>query len=87
MKATNARGGHEMYLPDKAYHVIKWTALIALPATGAAYLGIAAATGLPHGSTVAEVCVVLGTFLGTLIGVSSHNWSKSNRGADRDGSG
>ena len=73
-----------MYLPDKTYQILKWTAIIALPATGTAYLGISAATGLPYGSNVAEVCVILGAFLGTLIGVSSRNWNKSNRNADEE---
>ena len=69
-----------MYLPDRVYGVLKWLALIALPAAGTAYLGLAAATGLPHGDTVAECCVVLGAFLGALVGVSSYNYRNRARG-------
>jgi len=73
-----------MYLPDKIYKPLKWTAIVALPATGAAYLAVSAVTGLPHGAAVAEVCVILGTFLGTLLGVSSRNWKREHK-PDKEG--
>lgn len=62
-----------MILPDKVYDALKWVALIALPAFGSAYMGLAAALSLPYGDVVAECCMIVGTLIGTLIGVSSYN--------------
>lgn len=62
-----------MILPDKAYDALKWVALIALPAFGSAYMGLAAVLDLPYGDVVAECCMIVGALIGTLIGVSSYN--------------
>ena len=61
------------WLPDRAYQVMKWLGLVALPA-----LGVLLGTVLPAFGVGAEavnaavVCVsAVGTFVGSLIGVSA----------------
>jgi hypothetical protein len=71
-----------MRLPDKVYDALKWLALIVLPAFGSAYMGLAAVVGLPYGDMVAEVCVIVGTFIGTVISVSSYSYRHSRGGGD-----
>lgn len=61
-------------LPDKAYNVLKWLAVVAIDALGVAYLGLAAIWQLPYGDEVARTCIIISTLIGVLIGVSSANY-------------
>lgn len=67
-----------MKMSNKVYDVLKWVALVALDAVGLFYSEIATIWGLPFGDQVLETCVVLSVLVGTLIGVSSANYNKSN---------
>lgn len=62
-------------MTNKTYDIIKWIALIALPAASAFYVTIAALWHLPASTEVAGTLAALGTFLGVLIGVSSAKYS------------
>ena len=57
-----------MKLNDKIYDVLKWIALICLPALGVAYSALAGVWGWPYADegarTVNAVCVLLGALLG-----------------------
>lgn len=59
-----------MRLPDKLYDVLKWIALIALPAVGVFYFTIAKIWGLPYGAEITATIDALALLIGTLIGVS-----------------
>lgn len=63
-----------MIIPDKYYKILKWVAIIALPAlaTFAGTVGIA--IGFQNTDLVVLVITALGTLLGTLIGVSNQNY-------------
>ena len=61
----------ESKLNNKSYDVLKWVALVALPATSALYLTLAALWNLPHPTEVAGTIAAIDTFLGVLLGVSS----------------
>lgn len=67
-----------MKLSNKVYDVLKWVALIALDAIGLFYSTIAAIWGLPFGDEVLATCAACSLLLGTLIGVSSVNYNKTN---------
>jgi hypothetical protein len=58
-------------LPDRLYTVLKWAALIALPAVGTCYRVLAAIWALPYGGEVLATCTAAALFLGTLLGVSA----------------
>lgn len=64
----------ESKLNNKSYDVLKWIALIALPATSALYISLAALWHLPHPTEVAGTIAAIDTFLGVLLGVSSNKY-------------
>ena len=67
-----------MVLDNKVYDILKWIALIVLPAIGTAYFGLAAIWGLPYGEQVVGTITVIDTFLGAILGVSSKQYTKNN---------
>lgn len=66
-----------MKLSNSAYDVLKWFALIALDALGLCYKTVAAVWGLPFGEQVCDTCMALSVCLGTLLGISSAEYYKS----------
>ncbi len=60
-----------MLLSDKAYNILKWIALIALPALGTLYFALANVWGLPYGEQVVGTVTAIDTFLGALLGIST----------------
>ena len=65
-----------MIFNNKTYDVLKWIALIVLPALGTLYLGLVSIWGLPYGGEVVGTITVIDTFLGALLGISSSNYKK-----------
>lgn len=63
---------------DKLYDILKYVALIFLDAIGVAYESLANVWSLPFGDEVMKTCTILSILLGTLIGVSSYSYNKSN---------
>lgn len=69
---------YTMILDDKTYDILKWIAMIFLPALGALYFGLASIWGLPYGEQVVGTITVIDTFLGALLGISSSNYKKQS---------
>lgn len=67
-----------MKLPDKWYDVLKWIALIFLPALGVLYGALAPTWGWPYAEQIVYTITALDTFLGALIGVSTITYNKEN---------
>lgn len=67
MDESNTNG---YLLPDKAYQVLKWLALIALPAIAVFAQAVGPAWGLPHVDQIVATIDALGVLIGALIGVS-----------------
>ena len=63
---------------DNTYHLLKWIAMIVLPALGALYFGLASIWGLPYGQEIVGTITVIDTFLGAILGISSSNYSKQS---------
>jgi hypothetical protein len=63
---------------DKLYNILKYVALIFLDALGVAYESLANVWSLPFGDEVMKTCTILSILLGSLIGVSSYSYNKSN---------
>lgn len=63
-----------MELSNKTYDVLKWIAMIALPALGTLYFALAGIWGLPCGEQVVGTITALDTFLGALLGISSASY-------------
>ena len=67
-----------MQLKNKTYDLLKWVALILLPALGALYFGLASIWGLPYGEEVVGTITVVDTFLGAILQISTNNYNKEN---------
>lgn len=67
-----------MKLPDKLYNILKWVALIALPAFSWFYQLLAETWGLPYSNEIATTISGLGTLIGILIGVSALSLKRDN---------
>lgn len=66
-----------MKLSNKLYDVLKWIALVVLPALSALYLGLSGIWGFPYGEQVSGTIALIDTFLGALLGISSANYAKN----------
>lgn len=58
-------------MSNKVYDVLKWIALIVLPACGTLYFALSGIWGLPYGEQVVGTITAVDTFLGALLGISS----------------
>ena len=65
-----------MKLSNKVYDVLKWIALILLPAVSALYFGLSQIWGFPYGEEIVGTLSIVDTFLGALLGISSSNYWK-----------
>lgn len=65
-----------MKLPDKVYDVLKWVAILLLPALAVLYKTVAAEWGLPYGQQIYNTVYAVHIFLGTILGISSLTYKK-----------
>ena len=65
-----------MLMENKVYDVLKFLALVVLPALATFYAAIAAAGGLPYTEQVVGTITAVDTLLGTLLKISSDNYKK-----------
>lgn len=63
---------------DKLYDVLKWIAMILLPALGTLYFALAGIWGFPYAEQVVGTVTALDTFLGVLLGISTSHYNKNN---------
>lgn len=66
-----------MKLNDKVYNVMKWIALLFLPAFGALYINLAGVWNLPFATEISETLDYVGTFLGVILGISTLSYNKT----------
>jgi hypothetical protein len=64
-------------LKDRAYKVLKFVALILLPALGTLYFTLAQIWGLPEAEKVLGTITSVDTFLGVLLGLSTKAYNNS----------
>ena len=70
------KGARLMRLSNKTYDVLKWVALIVLPALATLYAVLSAIWGLPFGEQVPATITAVDTFLGALLGISTAKYNK-----------
>ena len=63
-------------MSNKVYDILKYVALIFLPALGTLYFALSGIWGLPYGEQIVGTITAIDTFLGALIGVASINYNK-----------
>lgn len=66
-----------MKMSNKAYDVLKWIALIVLPALAVFYGDLASIWGIPFGEQVPDTIMSIDLFLGVVIGISSASHKKN----------
>lgn len=67
-----------MLMNNKVYDVLKWIALIALPAVAVLYASLAEIWGLPYAEQIPDTITAIDLFLGILLGVSNAAYKKNN---------
>ena len=64
-------------LSNRAYDILKWIVMIAIPAVTTAYVGLAAVWSWPYAEEVAKTSAVICTLLGALLGISTAQYNKT----------
>ena len=67
-------------LNNKTYDVLKWVALVLIPAVGALYFGLSQIWGFPYGEEIVGTLTLIDTFLGALLGISTVNYNSKGKG-------
>lgn len=63
-------------LNDKTYNILKWVALVLLPAIGTLYFALAGIWGFPYGEQIVGTITAIDTFLGVILGISTVQYNK-----------
>ncbi len=66
-----------MTLSDKQYDILKWIAVVLLPAIGTLYFALSGIWGFPYGEQIVGTITVIDTFLGVLLGLSSSAYANT----------
>lgn len=66
-----------MKLSNKIYDLLKWIALIVLPAAGALYFALAKIWGFPYAAEIVGTISAVDAFLGALLGISTSQYNKT----------
>ena len=61
---------------NKTYDVLKWVALVVLPALTTLWLTLAKIWGFPYAEAIGATMAAITAFLGALLGVSSVQYNK-----------
>lgn len=67
-------------MTDKVYNILKYCALIAIPAIGTFYTTIASLWGWPYITEVSGTILAFDTLLGAFIGISSARYQPTTDG-------
>ena len=68
-------------MSNKVYDVLKFIAMVVLPAAGTLYFALSSIWGLPYSEEIVGTITAIDTFLGALLGVSSKSYkNKLNEG-------
>lgn len=65
-----------MAMNNKIYDVLKWVAMIVLPALATLYLGLSNVWGLPYGEEISTTITLVNTFLGAVLMISNTQYKK-----------
>ena len=64
-------------MSDKVYDVLKWIALILIPAIGTLYFALAGIWGFPYAEAIVGTLTAVDTFLGAILGISTSMYKKN----------
>lgn len=66
-----------MKMSNKLYDILKWIAMILLPAIGTFYFALAGIWNFPYAEQVVGTITAVDTFLGALLGIASATYNKN----------
>lgn len=64
-------------MSNKLYDVLKWIALIVLPAIAVLYGSLAGIWGLPFAEQIPDTITAIDLFLGVVLGISNATYKKN----------
>lgn len=64
-------------MSNKLYDILKYIAIIVLPALGTFYFALAGIWNFPYGEQVVGTITALDTFLGALLKISTDTYNRS----------
>lgn len=64
-------------MSDKVYDILKWVALILIPAIGTLYFALAGIWGFPYADAIVGTLTAVDTFLGAILGISTSMYKKN----------
>lgn len=67
-------------MSNKVYDVLKWIAMVVLPAIATLYTALSGIWGLPLAEQIPDTIMAVDLFLGVLLGISSAQYSKKKEG-------
>lgn len=67
-------------LNNKVYDVLKWIAILVLPAIATFYTALAQIWSLPYSSEIPATITAVDTLIGALLGISNMNYKQENDG-------
>lgn len=65
-----------MKLNDKTYDILKWMAMLFLPAASALWIKVADIWGLPFGPEIGSTLNAVNAFMGAVLGISTIQYNK-----------
>ena len=66
-------------MKNKTYDVLKYIAMVALPALGTLYFALAGIWGLPYGEQIVGTITAIDTFLGAILMISTSKYNNSTK--------
>ena len=72
-------------MSNKVYDVLKWVAMVVLPALGTLYFALAGLWDFPYGEQVVGTLVAIETFIGTVLQISNVQYKKATNTAESEG--
>ena len=73
-----------MKMSNKIYDILKVIAQYVLHAIATLWLGVAEIWNVPNPELVIGTITAIDTFLGTMLGVSTHNYNKAKNTSDTE---
>lgn len=64
-------------MSNKLYDVLKWIAMVFLPAIATLYFALAGIWSFPYGEEIVGTITAVDTCLGVLLGISSAQYNKN----------
>lgn len=67
-----------MKMSNNVYDVLKWIAMVVLPALATLYFALAGIWGFPYGEQIVGTITAIDTFIGVVLGISNAQYKKSS---------